>query len=1075
MKRIVILLIFLLAAGCDAGGTGNDLTAAKNGVLELRDDGFGPGGMLPLDGEWVFAWHNYIMPGDTPGFSAFGEIVTIPSLWSQNTYRGKKLPSEGYASYRVVIKNLRAGQSLALRVPYMYSAYALYINGKLAAKNGILSDEASPGRPQFRYSHAFFESTESELELLIHVANRHDRKGGIWEAPILGTAETLTRYRDQRIALELFLSGILVIMGLYHLVIFLMRMKDRAPLFLSILCFSIACRNLFTGEIFITAALPDFPWALQGKIEYIMVYIALPVFLFFWRSVYSDVMPSVPALFVGAASSVLIGITAFCEKSVFAPLVLYFYPLLIVSLVFVAAVLVRAARKKKDGAVIALCGFSVFFLTIVADILRAEEIIGTPSMVPAGFFLFILFHAFILSLRSSRAFTVVEGMSERLLSVDRMKDEFLANTSHELKNPLHGIIGLTESVINRSADALKPEDGKDLATVVFSARRLAYLVNDLLDFSRLKNRDIALNRQAVDLRVAVDVAFDMMRPLIKGGDVELINSIPDDFTLLLADENRLQQILHNIIGNAVKFTAEGRISVSAETDRDAGGEGFAVITVSDTGRGIPEGMHERIFEPFEQCGADREGYGGAGIGLSITSYLVNMHGGKMRAFANVNGGASIEFSLPVFNHNRNADSTSPLFQKGENAVERLREFSERSAEKNIDHDESEYHKDTLTDSRRILSVDDDPVNNRVISNLLSGEKYSVLTASGGSEALSIIGREERIDLVLLDIMMPGMSGYQVLRSIREKYSMLELPVILLSVRSGEMDIVTGLREGANDYIVKPFSSPELLSRVGTFLKMKELLESEGRLKRLEAELDVARKIQSMTLPPEFPVMEGMAVSARYIPAKIIGGDFYDFIRTPGEGLGVLIADVTGNGVPAALIASMIKVVYGFHGETAPAPGNLVSGMNRMLMGYIGSRYCTAAAVFLDRKRMLCRYARAGHEPLMHYSARTGAVNEYIPRGPIIGISRESVFETVEIPVETGDRLFLYTDGITELRSPSGEMFGSERLADCIVENRGSSMEMFIDALLERLAGWSGEENFEDDIAIVVIDVLQYDT
>ena len=231
---------------------------------------------------------------------------------------------------------------------------------------------------------------------------------------------------------------------------------------------------------------------------------------------------------------------------------------------------------------------------------------------------------------------------QKLTEIDNLKDEFLANTSHELRTPLNGIIGLAESLIDGATGSLPDETRHNLSMIVFSGKRLASLVNDILDFSRLRNKEIQLDRRAVSLRACAQMVLTLSRPLVQDKKLELIDAIPNDIPLVEADENRLSQILHNLIGNAIKFTDAGRIEVTAITSG-----GFVEVRVRDTGQGIPHEHQERIFGSFEQGKASlSRSYGGTGLGLAVSKRLVELHGGRIGVESVPGEGSIFFFTLP---------------------------------------------------------------------------------------------------------------------------------------------------------------------------------------------------------------------------------------------------------------------------------------------------------------------------------------------------------------------------------------------------------------------------------------------
>ncbi|MDR0615540.1 MAG: response regulator [Synergistaceae bacterium] len=392
--------------------------------------------------------------------------------------------------------------------------------------------------------------------------------------------------------------------------------------------------------------------------------------------------------------------------------------------------------------------------------------------------------------------------------LNELKDEFLANTSHELRTPINGIIGIVESMIDGAAGTLTKEQKYNLAIVSNSGKRLSNMINDILDFTKLKNKEIVLKIRPVDLKTITDTVIILSKPLIKGKDLSLINGIDSSFPAISADENRIQQILHNLIGNAVKFTEKGSVRVSAKIM-----DGMAAISVEDTGIGISEDKFDRIFESFEQAdGSTAREYGGTGLGLSITKKIVELHGGTIRVDSELGGGSVFTFTVPV----ASASAEDAVPDEKPQTVIDIDEFAENGLP---DEAEGGAGEDSGQKRHRILVVDDEPVNIQVLSNLLTMRDYSVSKAYSGAEALDMISRRS-FDLVLLDVMMPKMSGYEVCRRLRESYALLDLPILMLTAKNQIQDVVLGFQSGANDYVQKPFDKEELLARVSTLLELK---------------------------------------------------------------------------------------------------------------------------------------------------------------------------------------------------------------------------------------------------------------
>lgn len=429
-----------------------------------------------------------------------------------------------------------------------------------------------------------------------------------------------------------------------------------------------------------------------------------------------------------------------------------------------------------------------------------------------GLVLFALVAYFIHSQRKKVAREM--AINTQLRRVDKLKDEFLANTSHELRTPLHGIVGLTEALLDGAAGAVPPAMQKQLGMIANSGKRLTYLVNDILDFSKLKNHQLPLTRTHVDLRVVADLVIGLCRPLVGSKKLQIENRLDGKTDRVFADENRIQQIMLNLVGNAVKFTPAGTITVHAESHQTAKGSEspLLAITVTDTGPGIAADQLEVIFQPFEQLdgGVTRE-YGGTGIGLAITRALVELHGGELWVRSELAKGSAFTFTMPLAT--TKYSTASRTAQETVGSISALTEDSALFGEELVSPHQQ---------GARILVVDDEMVNRQVLKNFLSLAHYHVTTAENGLQALELIANEPRFDLVVLDLMMPQLSGLEVCQEIRKHHSASELPVILLTAKDQESDFLAGFDAGANDYLTKPFSKKQLLKRLNTHLELASI-------------------------------------------------------------------------------------------------------------------------------------------------------------------------------------------------------------------------------------------------------------
>ncbi len=677
---------------------------------------------------------------------------------------------------------------------------------------------------------------------------------------------------------------------------------------------------------------------------------------------------------------------------------------------------------------------------------------------------------------NEQAKTKLKQANIELQHLDKLKNEFLANTSHELRTPLNGIIGIAESLIDGATGELSQATRTNLNLIVSSGRRLSSLVNDILDFSKLRHKNLELQLKPVDIRAITNVVLTLSQPLAKSKNLRLVNAIAEDSLPAQADENRLQQILYNLIGNAIKFTPSGTVEVSAKLVES----GLAnhsknspltslqklpllAITVSDTGIGIPADKFESIFESFEQAeGSTAREYGGTGLGLAVTKQLIELHGGKISVQSKLGEGSQFTFTLPV-NQGQIEQTTPSSVIKNDIGFESL-ELQPTTNNLEVPATNNEQ-------SIKILIVDDEPINLQVLVNILSLQNYAITQASNGQEALALIEQKFKPDIILLDVMMPKMTGYEVTKKLRERFSATELPILLLTAKNQVQDVVTGLNSGANDYLNKPVAKDELLARLRTQINICSL---RAENMRLAAEIEITRKLQQMILPKESELSEisQLDIAGFMEPAEKVGGDYYDVLQHKGS-VKIGIGDVTGHGLESGVLMLMAQTVVRTLMESDQTdPVQFLDILNRTLYGNIQriNPYKNMTLALLDYADGLLKVSGQHEEIIV---VRSGGEVERIDTknlGFPIGLE-ENIADFIaqkEVQLNSDDVVVLYTDGITEAFDINQEQYGLDRLIEVVRNNYQHSAQQIREIVIEDVRLHIDQEKVFDDITLVVI-------
>ncbi len=762
---------------------------------------------ISLDGEWEFFPNTFLIQDKVNLDMTNREkrFVQVPDNWKGSSHTTN---AYGYGSYRLQIQvDPDKGKTYGLRILDISSASEVYVNGKLLAQSGKPADNKQIYTPlNSPYTTFFTLEDTNEIELVIQVANfDQPHKGGILQSPKFGLLQPFVKKANVATNIVIISCVVYIFHALYSFILFLFGNRDKRFLYFSLMVICIILGTLI-GERLLYEWFPfNFEWRVKIK------FLTMVAGGYFLLQCIKHLLPNFlrvnvlnPFLTVCRISILLI---LLLPVSYNLALTLFYTAMMLIPCLLAPIVMYRATAKINNDNIFLLLAVIASIYSLIWFIINEAlkiEMISYPFdlMIASICFSTYWFKRYFQVLDESQALTI------QLQKADKQKDEFLTTVAHEMRNPLHGILNISESIMEKEKTKLEESSTRDLELLNTIGRHMSTLLDVLLDLERLKENRLVIHHRSVSLHHITDAVIEMIRYMTDGKSIKLINRIPNNFPYVNADENRLIQILFNLLHNAVKYSHADEVSVHASSQGE-----WAKISVSDTGIGIDEKFLSKIFDRYEQATHDITS--GFGLGLNICKQLVELHGGVLEVSTNRNEGTVFTFSLQLtetVNQRENITNTP-----GSTEYERI-------AATKVEVTDHSISSETIN----ILAVDDDPVNLKILQSIFSEAPYKVFTATSGQKALSMLDKSHW-DVIIADVMMPQMSGYELTRMIRNRFTAFDLPILLLTARGQPEDRVAGLLSGANDYVTKPIEGFELKARINTLANLKKSISERLRM------------------------------------------------------------------------------------------------------------------------------------------------------------------------------------------------------------------------------------------------------
>ena len=650
-------MLGMLLVGVWLGAIGparaEDAPRAVDGWIDLRDWRPAADGPVRLDGTWDFYWQELWPPSENPGDEpAIGPVpITVPRLWHRTPVRDG-FAGRGFATYRLRVRLPERRRQLALRVGDIHSAVSVYAGGELVMQAGRVGEDIQTAIPGLRpgvFSLPDIEESGLDgsaagapvLDLVFHVSTYESDRGGLDEPVWLGPLDQLTADRTRSLVVQSLLVGGLLIMGIYHLLLFGLRRRSRLSLYFGLVCLFGVGRLLLSHELLILELWPGLSWAWTARGMYVFAFAIFGGFALYLETLWPGAVPKIVYRFVQVVAAAGCLFALIIPAWIFGRALLFLEIFVLVSMSISAIVLGRAWRHRETGRWIYAAGFAVVAVGALHDAAASQGLLGYVFhlyLEPVGVFLFLLAQSMILAQRFSASLTTVERQRGELQElVDRLERESLerkryeelslaaSGLAHETKNPLDIIRGLAQRLVAAEASpAARRSAGQILDQADLAASRLG----DFLTYARLRDP----KPEAVAVGSLLRYAAEVLAP-----DLEA-KGIPcrvDGDAVVQADEEMLLQIVLNLMLNSIAAGAEGdALELGFERDRDAP---TGRLVVQDHGVGIPPELLDKVRKPYISGRAD-----GHGLGLALVERLAELHGWQLHIESRPGEGTRVE-------------------------------------------------------------------------------------------------------------------------------------------------------------------------------------------------------------------------------------------------------------------------------------------------------------------------------------------------------------------------------------------------------------------------------------------------
>jgi len=739
----------------------NEQPIAKNGQLDLQEWNFEKDGIVRLDGEWEFYWNKLYFPNHFNNNDLIKErgFIKVPSNWKGHKINQKEIANKGVATYRLTIQIDSTNKKLKFHYPVLTTAMVIYVNGKQVAKNGNVSYDQTESIPDFKFNSFEFINNSKTIEVVIHIANFHQVKGGIFASLAIGEDEQVDILLRKQNMSTSFLIGCFLLIVIFHIILYALRPKEKSSLYFALSSFGFFIYFFIVHGAF-SFYFPDTKFLVLFRLVLISLTIIVGFFFLFVYSLFRRDYSRTAIRLIIIANALIILMSFLPSSFLYKPfLSIYSQALLFLASLYTIYVIIKAFLKKRQDAGVFLIGFGVFILSMINDTLNSMNIISSVYIIEFGLLTFFLFQSYIISARFSRAFKLSENLrvelkdinenledlvvkrtykiqqqkeeilsqseqlisqNEKLIELDRFKQGMTSMIVHDLKNPLNTILRANDTELKKARQGKK-------GIIRSTGMQMLNMILNILDVSKFEETNITLNIEKNSLASLFSNAAEQVAFLLEQKNIHLTNSTVENYTIL-CDREVTERIFINLLTNAIKYSEHNSkiefLAYPANVDQIPEelksikllkkNSNQLIIALKDYGVGMKKEVLSKIFQKFKQIEATDSGtVKSTGLGLTFCKLAVEAHNGQIGVISEPNKGAIFWFSLKQEGKIDNKEPTTNLSFVEDEMITLTEEEKNEIKNYLTDLNQCEFYE--VTNIRKILanisSDSSDSINN----------------------------------------------------------------------------------------------------------------------------------------------------------------------------------------------------------------------------------------------------------------------------------------------------------------------------------------------------------------------------